>query len=143
VGRLPGVRLFNVDDLQTVSEAARQARQAEIAQAEQIVADETERFCAWWRSLKVVPLITALRARAEAVAEEEWRRALPRLRGLTEDEQAAVRALLQSVVNRLLHGPIVRLKEIARREEAVYVEAARTLLGFEDEAGAAESEAGR
>jgi len=143
VGQLPGVRLFNVDDLQTVSEAARQARQAEIAQAEQIVAEETERFCAWWRSLKVVPLITALRARAEAVAEEEWRRALPRLRGLTEDEQAAVRALLQSVVNRLLHGPIVRLKEIARREETVYVEAARTLLGFEDEAGAAESEAGR
>jgi glutamyl-tRNA reductase len=143
VGRLPGVRLLNVDDLQAVSEAARQARQAEIAHAERIVAEETDRFCAWLRSLKVVPLITALRARAEAVAEEEWRRALPRLQGLTEQEREAVRALLQSVVNRLLHGPIVRLKEIARREDAVYVEAARTLLGFEDEPAAVESEAGR
>jgi glutamyl-tRNA reductase len=37
VGALPGVRLFNVDDLEAVSEAARQARQAEIAQAESIV----------------------------------------------------------------------------------------------------------
>ncbi|MCS7236541.1 MAG: glutamyl-tRNA reductase [Armatimonadota bacterium] len=143
VGGLPGVRLLNVDDLQAVSEAARQARQAEIAQAEKIVAEETDRFCAWLRSLKVVPLITALRARAEAVAEEEWRRALPRLQGLTEQERETVRALLQSVVNRLLHGPIVRLKEIARREDTVYVEAARTLLGFEDEPAALESEAGR
>ncbi|MFN3284854.1 MAG: glutamyl-tRNA reductase [bacterium] len=145
VGRLPGVRLLNVDDLQAVSEAARQARHAEIAHAEGIVAEETERFSAWLHSLKVVPLITALRARAEAVAEEEWRRALPRLRGLTEEEQEAVRALVQSVVNRLLHGPIVRLKEIARREDSVYVEAARTLLGFEVDGpqAAGKSEAGR
>ncbi len=145
VGRLPGVRLLNVDDLQAISEAGRRARQAEIAQAEGIVAEETERFSAWLHSLKVVPLITALRARAEAVAEEEWRRALPRLRGLTEEEQEAVRALVQSVVNRLLHAPIVRLKEIARREDSVYVEAARTLLGFEVDGprAAGKSEAGR
>ncbi|MER3455592.1 MAG: glutamyl-tRNA reductase [candidate division GAL15 bacterium] len=145
VGQLPGVRLFNVDDLQAVSEATRQARQAEVMQAERIVAEETERFFGWLRSLKVVPLITALRARAEAVAEEEWRRALPRLQGLTHEEREAVRALVHAVVNRLLHGPIVRLKEIARREEPVYVEAARTLLGFEEEGvrAAAESEAGR
>jgi|FaiFalFF_MnMetaG_3_1042247.scaffolds.fasta_scaffold00641_8 glutamyl-tRNA reductase len=136
VGALPGVRLFNVDDLEAVSEAARQARQAEIAQAESIVAEETERFSAWLRSLKVVPLITALRSRAEAVVEEEWRRALPRLHRLSEEEREAVRAVLHAVVNRLLHGPIVRLKEIARREEAVYVEAARTLLGVDEELGA-------
>ncbi|MDR7541233.1 MAG: glutamyl-tRNA reductase [Armatimonadota bacterium] len=145
VGQLPGVRLLNVDDLRAVSEATRQARQTEIAHAEGIVAEELDRFAAWLRSLKVVPLITALRARAEAVAEEEWRRALPRLRGLTEEEREAVRGLLQSVVNRLLHGPIVRLKEIARREDSVYVEAARTLLGFEVDGpqAAGESKAGR
>lgn len=141
VGELPGVRLFNVDDLEAVSQATRQARQAEIAQAEAIVAEETERFSAWLRSLKVVPLITALRSRAEAVVEEEWRRALPRLRHLPQEDQEVVRAVLQAVVNRLLHGPIVRLKEIARREEAVYVEAARSLLGVDE--AAAESEAGR
>ncbi len=133
VGRMPGVRLFNVDDLEGVSQAARQARQAELAQAEAIVEEETDRFTAWLKSLKVVPLIAALRARAEAVVEEEWRKALPRLQALTPEEREAVRAVLQAAVNRLLHGPIVRLKEIARREESVYVEAARTLLGFDED----------
>lgn len=141
VGELAGVRLFNVDDLEAVSGALQQARQAEIAQAEAIVMEETDRFSAWLRSLKVVPLITALRSRAEAVVEEEWRRALPRLRHLPEEEREVVRVVLQAVVNRLLHGPIVRLKEMARREEAAYVEAARSLLGVEELA--AESEAGR
>lgn len=144
VAELPGVQLFNVDDLDRVSQTAPQARQAEIAQAEGIVAEEADRFSAWLRSLKVVPLIAALRSRAESVVEEEWRRALPRLASLSPEEREAVRAVLQAVVNRLLHGPIVRLKEIARREEAVYVEAARTLLGFDEElAQAAGPEPGR
>jgi glutamyl-tRNA reductase len=49
VGKLPGVRLHNIDDLKRVAEANLNGRRREAARAEVIVAEEVRRFASWWR----------------------------------------------------------------------------------------------
>ncbi len=55
---LPGVHLFNIDDLEAIAEENRQGREKSAQAAEAIVEEEVERFSQWWRSLEAVGLRT-------------------------------------------------------------------------------------
>lgn len=108
---LPHVRLFDVDDMQAVSEENRAARTAEIVKAEELLEGEADKFAQWWSSQRVVPTIRALRERAEAIRVTELERTLARLPELSPREQQAVQALSAAIVNKLLHQPITSLKD--------------------------------
>ena len=71
VGELPGVELHDIDALESVVSRNRAARAGEAVQGEEIVAAEAERFRRWLASLDVVPAITGLRDRAEAIRGRE------------------------------------------------------------------------
>lgn len=111
VAAIPGVRLADIDDLETLVEAnhplAVNVRQA----AEDIVAEELSAFRAWQDARCCVPLIQALRERADAICQAEVARTLPRLGELSPQQQAAVAAMARAIANKLLHDPIVNLKE--------------------------------
>ena len=92
-------------------------RRGEAARAEAIVTAEGERFRAWLASLDAVPAITSLRERAEAIRRGELEKASGRLAGLSERERHAVESLTSQIVNKLLHEPIMRLKEAGLGEE--------------------------
>jgi glutamyl-tRNA reductase len=108
---LPHVRLFDIDDMQAVSEANRAARMAEIARAEELLHGEAAKFSQWWSAQRVVPTIRALRERAEAIRAAELERTLARLPELSPREQQAIQALSAAIVNKLLHQPITSLKD--------------------------------
>jgi glutamyl-tRNA reductase len=135
VADVPGVKLLNIDDLESASAQTRAERAGAIGRAEAIASDQAEAFAAWLRSVRVVPLITALRSRAEAVLEEEWRRVLPQLSSLPPRERDAVRLTLRRVVNRMLHAQIVRLKNIGARADSAGVDADRATPAVDDVAG--------
>jgi glutamyl-tRNA reductase len=111
VSDLTGVTLRNVDDLQAICEANRAARAAEVERAEALLQAEVDRFMRWWAGQHAVPTIRALRARAEAIRQAELRRTLSRLPNLSEREQALIHALSASIVNKLLHDPVISLKD--------------------------------
>ena len=62
---------------------------------------------------RLAPLIRALRERGDAVLASELGRFRSELSGLTPDEREAVEALARGIVSKLLHDPIVRLKELS------------------------------
>jgi len=110
--RLDGVTLRDIDDLQAVVARNRQVRAAEARRAEAIIEQEIQSFATWLGSLEVLPTIAALRARATAIAEQvvaeneaRWETASPR-------DRARAEAIARTVVNRLLHEPTVRMKEL-------------------------------
>jgi glutamyl-tRNA reductase len=92
-------------------------RRGEAIRAEAIVAAEGDRFRAWLASLDSVPAIASLRDRAEAIRRGELAKMGPRLAGLSERERHAVDSLTNQIVNKLLHQPIMRLKEAGFGEE--------------------------
>jgi glutamyl-tRNA reductase len=84
---------------------------AEIDRAKLIVEEELRRYVVRRRSDRLAPLIRALRARGDAIIAAELERFGPRLASLTPDERDAVEGVMRGIVSKLLHDPIVQLKE--------------------------------
>ncbi|HVD26028.1 MAG TPA: glutamyl-tRNA reductase [Gaiellaceae bacterium] len=109
--------LYDIDDLQAVVEETTRGREAEFAKAEAIAVAEGEKFSAWLSTRDAAPVIASLRQRAEEIRRSELAKASGRLAGLSEGERSAVESLTTQIVNKLLHEPIVRLKEAAAEEQ--------------------------
>jgi glutamyl-tRNA reductase len=110
ISELENVYLYDIDALQAVVTDNLSERQREAAAAEQIVEAELSRLVARQREGDVVPVIRALRAYAQGVAQAEVARVLPRLGPLGERERRLVEGLADGVINKLLHGPLTALK---------------------------------
>lgn len=116
--KLEGVFLYDIDHLKGVAEANLRERRKEAAAAEAIVEREVGNFVAWQRSLDVVPLLVALRRKADTIRRAELDKARSRLGTLTPEQEATLEAVTQAIVNKLLHPPTVELKELARNGNA-------------------------
>lgn len=129
---VPGVALYNVDDLHAVVRRNRSVRQVEAQHAEGIVEEEIQRFAEWLGSLEVMPTVGALRARGQAIAEQVVRENASRWESASERDVERIGALAQAVVNRLLHEPTVRMKAIADDRVHLRMQVVRELFGLED-----------
>jgi glutamyl-tRNA reductase len=129
IGRLGGCFLYDIDDLEAVVAETLAGRRAEAARAEQLVAEEAERFRSWRASLDVVPAIASLRAFAEQIRAAE----LAKVR-VSDDERRTLESVTAQILNKLLHLPTVRMKEAAVSSDgALYADAVRHLFGLDDE----------
>lgn len=113
VGTLPGVTLFDMEDLAAFATRAVEGRRAEIPHAEGIVAQELGRYLEISSQRQVAPIVSALHERAEEVREAELQRFARRLAGLSPAQQQAVEALSRGIVAKLLHDPTVAVKAAA------------------------------
>ena len=139
VATIPGVHLYNLDDLQaSVSEGIR-LRMQEVAHVQSIIAEEASAYERWLRSLSVVDTISDLRQYADLLRQQELVRAMRQLSpSLSEREEAAVRELTTRLVNKLLHTPMLRLKDAAVQGQGhLYSEAIRYLFDLEGKANEA------
>ncbi len=132
VAHLPGVRLFDIDDLQEVVNGNLEARQREIPRVEAIAAEEARAFLDWFHLLDVIPTIVELRRRAETIKRQELDKALRRLGDVDDRQQEVVRAMAHGLLNKLLHEPTVRLKhQAAQGDGQLYADTVRELFGLE------------
>ncbi len=102
VDSIENVYLYNIDDLEAVVEENRRRREKEAVKAEAIVKEEAKKFVSWLKTQKVVPLIVAIREKAENIRQAELKRTLSRI-NLTEKEVKAIEAMSSAIVNKLLH----------------------------------------
>lgn len=141
VNKISNAYLYDIDDLQEVVASNLDERQRETVKVREIVKEEVGLFEEWAASLSVVPTLVSLREWANQVKEEELQKHLARMPELTEDERNKVQALAHSLVNKLLHPPTVRVKEMAGDEEGDrYAESLRVLFGLNGSGSAGEGE---
>jgi glutamyl-tRNA reductase len=129
-GRVPGVFLYDLDDVKKVAEANLRERKKEAAAAEAILEHEIREFLEWRRSLEVVPLLVELRKRADEIRKAEIEKARRRLGPLTPEQESALEAATAAIVNKLLHAPTVQLKEMAGNGQSEHVGFIRKLFGL-------------
>ena len=114
VNELDNAFCYDVDDLQAVVEANLRERQREARAAEALVAREVERFQVRLRDLDVVPTIVSLRDNVEGIRRAEVERALKMLPRADPETRRVIEAMSQSIVNKVLHAPTVRLRDSSR-----------------------------
>jgi glutamyl-tRNA reductase len=111
VGAVPGVTLI---DLATLASAPSSAVSvADRSAAESIVASEAAGFQTWRRGADATPAVAALRERADDIVATELARLWQRQPDLTEAQRAELAHAVHRVVQRLLHRPTVRMRELA------------------------------
>ncbi len=130
-GQVDGISLYDIDDLQAVIARNRRVRQAEARKAEGIIEEEIQHFAGWLGSLEVLPTLAALRAHATRIASEVVRENAGRWESASPRDLERIEAIARAVVNRLLHDPTARLKEL--RDDRVHARTAmvRDLFGLE------------
>jgi len=109
-GEMEQVFLYNIDDLQATVRENLARRASEVARAEDIVAEEVNRFGAWLRSRGAVPTIVALRQRFEAIRRAELERLEFKLASLSPEARARVDEVTHLIVEKLLLTPTEQLK---------------------------------
>ncbi|MEU7832716.1 glutamyl-tRNA reductase [Nonomuraea sp. NPDC049129] len=130
VREVPGVTLV---DLETIQESGIGSREGDtVDSVRRLVAEELAAFLTAERAAKVTPTVVALRSKAASVVEAELGRLLmrmPQLDGKARDEVAQT---VQRVVDKLLHEPTVRVKQLATSPGGDhYAEALRELFDLD------------
>ncbi|MGK2882938.1 MAG: glutamyl-tRNA reductase [Mycobacterium sp.] len=141
VAGLPGVSVVDIDRIQCEPSAKAAASDADAARA--IVAAEVANYLAGQRMAEVTPTVTALRQRAADVVESELLRLDNRLPGLDGAQRDEVARTVRRVVDKLLHAPTVRVKQLASAPGGdSYAEALRELFELDPNAVDAVATAG-
>jgi len=130
-GALEGVEVVDVASVRELIDGG--ATGEVLADARAIVDEEAARFLAWTRASLIEPTIRDLRAHAESVRQAEADRLAKKLSTLDERQREAVDALTRGIVNTLLHGPTIRLKDLADAGDAErHADALRDLFDLDD-----------
>jgi len=136
-GELAGVSLYDIDDLDAVIARNRKVRQAEARRAEGIIEEEIQQFASWLGALEVLPTLAALRSKATDIAEQVLRENQGKWESASPKDLERLDAMARAIVNRLLHEPTVRVKELRDDRAHPRMALLRELFGLEAEEVAA------
>ncbi|WP_369248305.1 glutamyl-tRNA reductase [Streptomyces sp. R41] len=140
VHRLLGVRLVDIESLAEASADAPMA--ADVDQVRRIVSDEVAAFSAALRAAHITPTVVALRTMAADLVASEIARLDGRLPDLDDKQRGEITQTVRRVVDKLLHAPTVRVKQLAAEPGgAGYADALRTLFDLDPETVASVSRA--
>lgn len=114
VERVEGVFLYNIDDFSRVVAESHASRQREADRAEAIVEQDASGYERWLEATRVDPTLIALRNRMRAMLLTELDKSLrTRLKHLGHEERLALDRMLEAALNKMLHAPSTRLREVA------------------------------
>jgi glutamyl-tRNA reductase len=137
VGQVPGVILL---DLGTVAQRLEQRGSGSnaVSAAQCLVSQEVRDYLATQRAAEVTPTVAALRRRAAEVVEAELLRLEGRLPALDTAVRDELARTVRRVVDKLLHAPTVRVKQLAEADGGqAYADALRELFELDPQTAAA------
>lgn len=136
VGTIDEVALFDIDDLERVVETNLNGRRREAERGEDLVMEAVNGFVAWRRGMAAAPAIMNMRQQAERIRRGELARMEGQWESLSPADRERLEALTHGIVNKLLHGPTVWMREAA---EAGDEDALRSLATMSDLMGLSEA----
>jgi glutamyl-tRNA reductase len=133
VADLPGVSVCGLEDLQDVLSG--DARAIDVDAVRAIVSEEVAAHLSWQQAVKVAPTVVALRSMASDVVDAELTRLAGRIPDLDPRDRDEIELTVRRVVDKLLHAPTVRVKQLAEEPGGhAYAEALRELFGLDPKA---------
>ncbi len=126
--------LFDIDDLQQVVASNKTEREREIDKVQLIIEDELRDFLHWFNALSAGPLIRDLRRHAAQLQHVELQRWSAKLDRLSEEDRKLVEGILRGYANKLLHQPLVQVRQFANDDDGyVRFDTVRRLFDLDDQ----------
>jgi len=134
VNNLPNIYLYDIDNLKEVVTANQKEREKEAEKADGIIDAEVEQFIRWMENLSVLPTIRSLRNKAENIRKTELEKTLSKIKHLSDKDKTAIDYLSRAIVNKLIHGPSMLLKQTEQSEIGnPVVDIIRKMFGLESD----------
>ena len=127
VGELDGAYLYNIDDLQQITQDNLRQRIAAAEEAEKIITMETNRYLAKVRERDCSATISAYRDKVAMFREQEVAKALKLIRQGHCPEKVLV-GMAHALANKLMHHPSVKMREAGSHGHHEFIAMARRLL---------------
>ena len=127
VAQIEGVALVDIDGLSAVVDEKLETRRAAVPLVEEIIGEHAQRFADWYQSRAAVPVIASLTQKADAIREAELERLFARCPELSERERMLITGMSMTIISRLLHSPVTRIREKATSNDAEALEHARVV----------------
>ena len=132
IADVPGVLLYDIDDLERVVEANLNGRRLEAQRGEGYIGGAVAQFSAWRDGRAATPAIAELRERAEEIRRDELARVEGQWDSISEADRERLNAVTKGIVNKLLHEPTVRARAAAAEGDALrHLESLRHLFGLD------------
>jgi glutamyl-tRNA reductase len=133
VNDLENVYLYDIDDLHVVVSANMKEREKESENAMNLISQEVNKFNNWLGTLDAVPTIVEIRKRVENIGNQEMERTLKKIPHLSEEDKKIIYQMKNSMINKILHKPTIKLKQKTQSEDGhVYLKAIRHLFHLDD-----------
>lgn len=133
VNDLENVYLYDIDDLHVVVSANMKEREKESETAMHLISQEVNKFNNWLGTLDAVPTIVEIRKRVENIGNQEMERTLKKIPHLSEEDKNIICQMKNSMINKILHKPTIKLKQKTQSEDGhVYLKAIRHLFHLDD-----------
>ncbi|MBI2092078.1 MAG: hypothetical protein HYT75_03685, partial [Deltaproteobacteria bacterium] len=126
-GKISGVKLYNIDDLQSLAEKNISARKESAAIAEKIVSEEATAAFQEIQQIKLAPMITNLHKKCASIMQTELAEFFKDHPHMADEEKESVQACVGTIVKKILHDPIRLAKEELARPGANGKEVASAL----------------
>jgi len=134
VREVPGCTLVNIDGLERVTHHNLSERRKAMQAAERILDEEMELFRERQEQRNVIPTIVSLRRRVEEIRQAEMKRMRRMFGELTPEQESALEALTQGLVNKILHTPFTELKHAALRpDRSEFIGVVRTIFHLQED----------
>jgi glutamyl-tRNA reductase len=113
ISDISNVFLYDIDDLEGIVQSNLEQRRMEALKIEKMIEEEIDIFQKWYKTLGVGPVIRALQDKSALIHEETMESLLKKLPELDERQVKVIRKLTKSIVNQMMHDPILRIKEMS------------------------------
>ena len=134
INQINNAYLYDIDDLQNLVNDNLEERSREAIKGERLVEEAVVKFRWWLDSLAVVPTIKDIKEKLESIADAETEKSLTKLSALSPEEIDAVRRLTRSVARKIMHDPVLFLKNTGNhRNDTQYLSVARHLFNLDPE----------
>jgi glutamyl-tRNA reductase len=127
IAEIPNLSLVDVDGLKAVVDEKMEIRREAIPEVEEIIDEFVERFGSWYRARLAVPVIAAITQKAEAIRVNELERLFARAPAMSEREKMLVTGMSMTIVSKLLHSVVVKIREKVSTDRAEALSHAKVL----------------
>lgn len=118
VNELNDIFLYNIDDLNQIAQENQKSRNKAVHKADEIIAQQVNEFREGIFTANLGPVISSLKKRSEEVKVEELDKLFRKNDHLSDDDRKSIERSVNLIVNKILHDPIISLREGVKKERS-------------------------